>query len=119
VKIENIIVAISANQIKIADHADEEAFEDRLTLARIIQSVQNGEIIEDYPKDKPYPSCLIYGNDENGNPIHSVWAYNTIKGWAVLITVYCPDPKKWIKWKIRRGKNEIIRYMPGLRRRDC
>jgi hypothetical protein len=108
VKIEKIIHAITVNQIKITDHADEEAFEDRLTLDRIIQSVQRGEIIEDYPKDKPYPSCLVFGNDKNENPIHSVWAYNETNGWAVLITVYRPDPKKWILWKIRRKKDEII-----------
>jgi hypothetical protein len=103
-EIEKIITAIALKQIKITDHADEEAFDDKLALDQIIQSVQKGEIIENYPKDKPYPSCLILGNDANENPIHSVWAYNKINGWAVLITVYRPDSKKWIKWKIRRKK---------------
>ena len=34
---------------------------DRLTIGEIFLSVLHGEIIEDYPTDKPYPSCLVYG----------------------------------------------------------
>lgn len=35
-------------------------------------------------------------------PLHSVWAYNIETKASVLITVYRPDPEKWIDWKIRR-----------------
>lgn len=56
-----IIEAIRANRVRITDHADEEAEADQLTFDEIYFSVLNGEIIEDYPNDKPYPSCLIYG----------------------------------------------------------
>lgn len=68
----------------------------------IFFSVLTGKIIEDYPDDKPYPSCLIYGNLFNGEPVHSVWAYNKDTKWAVMITVYRPDPAKWINWQRRR-----------------
>lgn len=34
--------------------------------------------------------------------IHSVWAYNEENQWAVLTTVYRPDPKRWIDWRTRR-----------------
>ncbi len=67
-----------------------------------------GEIIEEYPEDKPYPSCLIYGDTFPGEPVHSVWAYNEANRWAVLITVYRPDPKRWINWRKRRPKNAAI-----------
>jgi hypothetical protein len=107
VKIEKIHMAIESNKIKITDHADEEAADDQLTLTEIIQSVKTGEIIEDYPTDKPYPSCLILSKNVDASPIHSVWAYNKANGWAVLITVYRPDPTRWIEWKTRR-KNENI-----------
>jgi len=102
VEIENIRAAIESQKIKVTDHADEEAVDDRLTLTEVLQSVQTGEIIEDYPTDKPYPSCLVFGKNEDDNPIHSVWAYNVSNGWAVLITVYRPDPTRWIEWKTRR-----------------
>ena len=102
--IENIINAIHQKLIRITDHADEEAQADLLTFDEIFFSVLQGEIIEEYPTDWPYPSCLIYGDSFNGEPIHSVWAYNQDSQWAVLITVYRPDPDRWVDWR-RRSEN--------------
>ena len=100
--INDIIEAIRTNRIRITDHADEEAQADQLSFDEIYFSVFYGEIIEDYPHDKPYPSCLIFGETFGGDPIHSVWAYNEQNRWAVLITVYRPDPNRWINWRTRR-----------------
>ncbi len=100
--IDNIINAIRNNRIRITDHADEEAGNDQLTFDEVYFSVLNGEIIEDYPGDRPYPSCLIYGQTFGGDPVHSVWAFNEESQWAVLITVYRPDPSQWIDWRKRR-----------------
>jgi hypothetical protein len=44
-----------------------------------------GEVIEEYQDDSPYPGILVFGQTFGGNPIHSVWAYNEMKRWAVLI----------------------------------
>jgi hypothetical protein len=103
-KIANIIDAIQAKRIRITDHADEEAESDQLTFDEVYFSVISGEIIEDYPDDKPYPSCLIYGQNFSGDPVHSVWAFNDENQWAVLITVYCPDPERWINFRERKEK---------------
>src|SRR5712691_11014484 len=100
--INDIIEAIRANRVHISDHADEEAEDDQLTFDEIYFSVLHGEIIEQYPTDKPYPSCLIYGQTFSGDPVHSVWAYNAQNQWAVLITVYRPDPRRWINWRERK-----------------
>lgn len=100
--IEEIIESIKTRRIRITDHADEEAYNDTLSLEEIYSSVLTGEIIEQYPDDKPYPSCLIYGKNTKNEPIHSVWAYNIKTKASVLITVYRPDPDRWIDWKIRR-----------------
>lgn len=97
-----IVEAIRADHIRITDHADEEAFSDRVSIERALKSVAAGEIVEQYPNDKPYPSCLIYSVCEG--PLHSVWAYNEKSGWAVLITLYRPDPQRWINWRARRPK---------------
>jgi hypothetical protein len=83
--IQDAISAIQEKRIRITDHADEEAQADTLTFDEIFFSVLQGEVIEDYPTDKPYPSCLIYGNNFEGEPIHSVWAYNEKTRWAVFI----------------------------------
>ena len=50
--------------------------QDHLSFDEIFFSVFQGEIIEEYHQDMPYPSCLIYGATFRGDPVHSVWAYN-------------------------------------------
>ena len=102
--IKDIINSIQNNRIRITDHADEEAETDDLIFDEIFFSVSQGEIIEQYPNDKPYPSCLINGQTFSGDSVHSVWAYNENSQWAVLITVYRPDPDRWINFRIRREK---------------
>ena len=71
-------------------------------LDQILHAAENGEIIEDYPTDKPYPSCLIYAQSEAAEPIHCVWAHDSDTKISILITVYRPDPKLWIDWKERK-----------------
>ena len=102
--IEDIIEAIKKNSIRITDHADEETHADHLTFEDVFTSVLQGEIIEEYQKDKPFPSCLVFGFNMKREPIHSVWRFNINNHWAVLITVYRPDPGRWIQWKRRRGR---------------
>jgi len=58
-EIENIVNAIRNSRLRITDHADEEAFDDNLAYEEIYFSVIHGKVIENYPNDKPYPSCLI------------------------------------------------------------
>jgi hypothetical protein len=106
--IDEIVDAIRNNRLRITDHADEEAQADKLTFDEIFFSVFQGEIIEEYPRDKPYPSCLIYGDTFADEPVHSVSAYNEENQWAVLITVYRPDPNRWIDWRKRRPKDDAI-----------
>ncbi len=101
-EISDIIMAIRGNRLRVTDHADEEAHADNLNLDEIIFSVSHGEIIEQYESDWPYPSCLIFGKTPSGVAVHSVWAYNKESKWAVLITVYRPDPERWINWKERK-----------------
>ena len=100
--IREIIEAIADSRVRITDHADEEAHNDGLTFDEVYFSVQHGEAIEDYPTDRPYPSCLVFGRTFASDPVHSVWGYNAETKWAVLITVYRPDPDRWIDWRERR-----------------
>ena len=106
--LDDIIDAIRNHRIRITDHADEEAQADNLSFDEVFISVFCGKIIEEYSDDKPFPSCLIYGDTFNGAPVHSVWAYNEANRWAVLITVYRPDPRRWINWRKRRPKDATI-----------
>ena len=85
--IRPIIEAVRAGRLRITDHADEEATADHLTLRDIYDTLVSGEIIEEYPADKPYPSCLVYGRTSAGDPVHSVWAYNELAGAAEAIMI--------------------------------
>jgi hypothetical protein len=67
-KIDNIIEAIHKGRLRISDHADEEAEADDLTFDEVYFSVLHGEIIEDYPHDGLYPSCLKYDMTFGGDP---------------------------------------------------
>lgn len=81
-----------AGQVRVTDHAKDEADSDSLTLSQVFESVDTGEVIEDCPLDRPYPSGLISGRTKENLPVHSVWAYNAATAWALLVTVYKPDP---------------------------
>ncbi|MBW1997710.1 MAG: DUF4258 domain-containing protein [Deltaproteobacteria bacterium] len=100
--IEDIIRSIKENKFRVTDHADEEASNDGISLREAFETIANGQIIEQYPDDKPFPSCLLFSKLKKGEPIHTVWAFNSATDSSVLITIYRPDPQRWIDGKIRR-----------------
>jgi hypothetical protein len=59
IKIEAIVESIKATLFRVTDHADEEASKDGISLTEAIDSIVTGQILEQYPDDKPYPSCLV------------------------------------------------------------
>lgn len=60
----------------------------------ILEVVLNGEVIEDYPDTKPFPSCLMLGL-VSGKPYHVVVALDTEGSKAYIITVYEPSLDKF------------------------
>lgn len=55
--------------------------------------IENGELIENYPKDARGHSCLILGFGDEGRAIHVV---SSPKGnYLAIITAYLPDPNQW------------------------
>ena len=59
----------------------------------VIQAIRSGEIIEQYPDDYPYPSCLLLGTTEAGEALHVVCGIGEGEVW--MITAYHPDPDEW------------------------
>lgn len=57
------------------------------------QCITTGRIIEEYPDDYPFPSCLVLGESINGQVLHVVVGVGEGRLW--LITAYYPDPQKW------------------------
>ena len=67
--------------------------ERNITIDDIMNAIDNGEIIEQYPSDFPFPSCLILGISIQGIYIHIVVSMDEDK--IYLITAYIPDTDKW------------------------
>ena len=74
--------------IVISQHCLKRIIERGIEIEHVKQAVLCGEIIEDYPDDYPYPSCLLLGNG-----LHVVAGAGDGRLW--LITAYVPDPAKW------------------------
>jgi hypothetical protein len=75
----------------------------RILDHEVYEAVSGGEVIGEYPEDKPYPSVLIFGRTMTDRPLHIVSAYNDEENLAIIITVYHPDPDLWIDYKRRRS----------------
>ncbi len=81
-------------------HAIERMFERDITEQEVENVVKNGEIIQTYPNDKPYPSYLSLGFNET--PLHIVYAIGN-KDNVIVITVYEPGLDKWqAGFKVRK-----------------
>lgn len=66
-------------------------------------AIMNGEIIEKYPEDTPYPSCLVLGILTQGRPLHVVCGVAPDKLW--FITAYYPNLDEWEPdFKRRKGR---------------
>lgn len=103
-EIELIIACFRRDRVLYSKHAvfemENEQFGKIIDL-EVEEAVFSGEIIEEYPDDKPYPTVLIFGKTKKNRPIHLVCAYNKEDEGIILITVYHPDPSKWINYKKR------------------
>jgi len=75
-------------------HAIQRMFERRIGEEAVRLTIAEGEVIQEYPDDSPYPSRLILGWYDN-RAIHIVAAYNEQNQTDIIITVYEPDPSQW------------------------
>lgn len=64
-----------------------------ISMEEVGQCIESGEIIEQYPDDFPYPSCLILGQNIGNDYIHTVVGSEGTALW--IITAYHPSPDKW------------------------
>jgi hypothetical protein len=75
-------------------HAINRMFERNITMDDVKQTIQTGELVQDYPDDKPYPIRLVLGWVGN-RPIHVVFASDDQNDRLIVITAYEPDPNLW------------------------
>ena len=91
----------TSDNIVITIHAAKRLEQRGIRLKEIIDCILNGEILEQYPDDYPYPSCLIFGNKNTEKPLHTVVGTNGEQLW--IVTAYYPSSDKWMDdFKTRR-----------------
>jgi len=76
-------------------HALSRMFERNISFDEINEIAGGVKVIEEYPKDTPYPSCLILGFTKANRPIHIVFSINHEERTVIIITIYVPDKHKW------------------------
>lgn len=102
INIDRIKNLIKRNKIRWTNHVIIRLFQRHISQDDVERAILNGEIIEVYENDYPYPSCLIYGINLDNEIIHVVCGLNLEEVW--IITAYFPDEIEWEKdLKTRRG----------------
>ncbi|MEW6067497.1 MAG: DUF4258 domain-containing protein [Nitrospirota bacterium] len=100
----SIIRAVENGNIEWQRHALERMMEREIPMEAVKEVLKNGEIIEDYPDDKPYPIALFLGWINN-EPLHVVSAFDNETKWCFVITAYKPDLEHFESdFKTRRHK---------------
>jgi len=82
-----------AENIVVTQHSRRRMSERGILLRDVLSAIGCGEIIEQYPEDYPFPSCLILGCAEDGRFLHVVASIDD--GFIYLITAYFPDSESW------------------------
>ena len=101
---DRLLIALKNSCIEWQKHALEQMMERGISRETVKEVLRSGEIIEDYPDDKPYPSGLFLGWVK-GEPLHVVAAFDSLTGWCFIITAYKPDLEHFESdYKTRRQK---------------
>ena len=73
-----------------------------IRVHEVYEAIVDGKIIESYPEDEPYPSCLIFGRTSEKRPLHILCAYAKEPNTGIIITVYQPHPEMWEDFERRK-----------------
>ena len=84
---------VQERKIRWSAHCLERMNERDISTADVKACIENGEIIEEYPDDFPYPSCLIFGHASENGIIHVV--AGTDYEYVFIITAYIPNTVKF------------------------
>jgi hypothetical protein len=98
-----IVRLLKRGEVRISDHGYDELAADNLYVRDVIESIDEGVVVEEYPDYAKGPCVLVLQKDRSGQPIHVVWGIPKGKSSpAVLVTAYRPDPRRWEPDFLRR-----------------
>ncbi|CAN5216108.1 DUF4258 domain-containing protein [soil metagenome] len=102
-RLDEIKLKVTLGQFEFSRHAVDQSLIRDISVQEVKEALnQKPRIIEDYPKDKYGPSCLILGYTKQNRPLHVQCSYPS-RPILKIVTLYEPDPKKWIDFEKRRN----------------
>ena len=99
--IHEIRAKILSGQFEFSQHAVDQSILRHVVVQEIREAMANGEIIEDYPRDKYGPSCLVFGRTRAGRTLH-IQCSHPKRPILKIITLYQPGETEWIDFKTRK-----------------
>ena len=81
--------ALREGRVVWQKHALQRMMERGISRQEVKRSVLEGDVIEEYQDDKPFPSLLVAYVEEV--PLHVVISYDHTTSLVYVITVYRPD----------------------------
>jgi len=90
--IENFKSINNLSNMVITQHSRKRFAERGINVNDVRDVINSGEIIEQYPEDFPFPSCLIFGYSGD-RPLHVVASID--EGIMYIISAYIPSEEKW------------------------
>lgn len=89
--IDNFRKAALAGRIEWRKHTLQRMMERHILQRDVLEAIRQGELIREYPTDRPFPSMLLLGWI-NSRPLHVVGSHDSVGDTAYIITVYEPSP---------------------------
>ena len=91
--IDKIRLLVEEGKLQWTNHVLIRLLQRSILQEDVENALKNGEIIEEYESDYPYPSCLLYGVSNKNEVLHIACGFDGQKLW--IITAYYPDNMKW------------------------
>ncbi|MCH2449939.1 MAG: DUF4258 domain-containing protein [Gracilimonas sp.] len=102
-RLYEIQLKVTSGLLEFSRHAVDQSIIRNISVDEVKEAInQKAKIIEDYPNDKYGPSCLILGFTRQNRPLHIQCSYPS-RPVLKIITLYEPDPVKWINFEKRRN----------------
>lgn len=83
---------MSSGSISWQKHALQRMMERKISRMDVKHAIINGDVIESYTGDRPFPSVLI-AHVNRGEPLHVVASFDEENKICYVITAYVPDGK--------------------------
>ena len=93
IDLETIQSYFAAGTVFVTEHAVERFKQRGIFIRDVKAAIFSGVIIEQYPEDFPFPSCLVCGTTTRDLVLHVVISDEGSS--SRIITAYYPDSDRW------------------------